>query len=191
MKISIKTTLQLDQTLTINIAMHVATLPKANCTASLLNAELAELDAGAGAPLDDDELWLDGPLAVSGGWDTCPGGGGALTVAGGDGGSSFVGFGGGALGRTARTCTRSFWPPLQLLGFPLTKKKGPERSNTNRDSPSVRVRIGFFVLQEVKSSLVTTITESLPFGYLKTAIISMKKNIIVTMFCSITYIIKH
>lgn len=56
MKISIKTTLQLDQTLTINIAMHVATLPKANCTASLLNAELAELDAGAGAPLDDDEL---------------------------------------------------------------------------------------------------------------------------------------
>ena len=40
------------------------------------------------------------------------------------------------------TLTASFWPLRQFSELPLTKKNGPERLSTKRESPSEREVMG-------------------------------------------------
>ena len=102
--------------------------------------------AGIGASKSDGVLLLFGDSTGGLILGTGDGGGETGGVAGTDEGDGEEGCWGLCL--TAMTRTISFCPLLQLSALPLMKKKGPERSNVKIESPSVKDRIGFLVLQE-------------------------------------------
>lgn len=99
---------------------------------------------------------------------------GALSAEWDGAGATVVGDGGDRWWFGDKTTMTNFSPFWQFSTIPLMKKKGPDLSNLKVEFPSSNLRIGFLVLHESKSCLLTINTESDPLLYLKS--VGQKKN---------------